>query len=143
MFGSFDSRSDFLWVSPYDPMPDVCCSCGLFTDNRVKVKHKAIVEKPSGDDDGCGAVLLLLLVNVALGPLGWLISAYMSEDKSADGNKLVKQKLKVKMAQCLLCHGTEPLEPVDVDQSRSCLMFLVHPKFKSRFEEVKKSVNPT
>ena len=136
----YDSQSEFIWISPDDRMPDVCCNCGMFTYNRVPVKHHVVVEKSKSDQIGCVSVLLTLLVHVVLGPIGSLISSLMHHDDPESDTQLVKEKVKVKIAQCQLCKSIQPPEVIDVQQAPQRLMFLVHPQFKTRFEDEKRAL---
>ena len=133
----FDSQSDFAWISQHDPQPDVCCTCGMFTTNRITVKHVDFVERPVGESAGCASVFLTLGVHLFLGPLGWLISAMMRDKEDENATKTVKEKTKLRLSQCVLCFGTKPPEAVDSQQFPTSLMFLVHPRFKREFDSMK------
>ena len=130
-----DSKSDTVWIGKYDQLPDTCCDCGLFTHNRVTVKHVDLVTQETDSGDGCLPVFLALVIHVALGPIGWLISALMSGGENGTKTKTVKQKSKIKISQCSLCNGMSP--PEVVQSQVSSFSFMVHPKFKLRFEELK------
>ncbi|MFK7766355.1 MAG: hypothetical protein AB8B55_03980 [Mariniblastus sp.] len=129
-----DSHSSTVWIGKYDQLPDTCCDCGLFTHNRVTVKHVDLVTQETSAGDGCGPVILTLIIHVALGPVGWLISALMSGGEGESKTKTVKQKSKIKISQCELCNGTNP--PEVIESQVSSFAFNVHPKFKLRFEEM-------
>ena len=126
--------SEVVWIRKYDPLPNTCCDCGLYTDNRVTVKHVEIISQPGKSGDGCGPVLLAMVIHVALGPVGWLLSALMHGDEPGT-TKLVKQKSKIKIPQCQLCNGMQP--PQVVESRVHSFSFEVHPRFKQRFEELK------
>ena len=84
-------------------------------------------------------VMLMLVVHVALGPIGWLISAMMHSDEDEEATKTVKRKSKIKIPQCQLCHGMQP--PQVVESRISSFAFQVHPKFKQGFADVQKLEN--
>jgi len=67
--------------------------------------------------------------------VGWLLSALMHGDEPG-ATKTVKQKSKIKIPQCSLCHGMKP--PEVVESQLYSFSFLVHPRFKQRFEELKR-----
>ena len=136
---SYDSQSEFIWIAPQDRMPDVCVHCGMFTDRRVAVKHPVFVEKSKDESFGCVAVILVLVLHIALGPIGSLISAFSEGDDPESETRLVREKVKIKLPQCQLCRGSQPPEVVDVEHSPQRLMFLVHPQFKVRFQEQNRS----
>jgi hypothetical protein len=129
-----DIPSEVVWIRKFDPLPNTCCDCGLYTDNRVTVKHVDIISQQGNASDGCGPVLLAMVIHVALGPVGWLLSALMHSDEPG-ATKLVKQKSKIKIPQCTLCYGMRP--PEVHDSKIHSLSFQVHPRFKQRFEELK------
>jgi hypothetical protein len=131
-----DSRSEIVWISRSDELPTTCCDCGSFTDNQVTVKHVDLVTQPGDATDGCGMVLLTLVFHVALGPIGWILSLLLHNGKTnEDGTKTVKQKSKIKIMQCFLCHGVRP--PEIVESRVTEFAFLVHPKFKQGLDEIR------
>jgi hypothetical protein len=132
-----DSQSEYAWVTKFDPLPDVCCSCGMFTDNRVTVKHVDFVERPAGESESGLSILLNLGGLFLLGPLGWMIAAFLRGEKDENGTKTVKEKTKIKISQCVLCFGSGPPEAVDSQQQPASLMFLVHPRFMREFDTLK------
>ncbi len=131
----YDSRSKVIWLTKRDRLPDTCCSCGLFTDNRVAIKHVEHVTKVVKGNSGCLVALLTLVMHVALGPVGWLFSALAEGDGEKLSTRTIKIKSQVKISQCPLCHATAPAELIDV--RGSSFSFLVHPKFATRLEERK------
>lgn len=130
-----DSRSDVVWIGKYDQLPDTCCDCGSFTDNRVVVKHVDIVTESGKTSTGFTAFVLMLFVHVALGPIGWLFSALMDGGEDEEGNRTVKQKSRIKLPQCQLCHGVQP--PEVIESRVSSFAFRVHPKFKQGLESLR------
>ena len=130
-----DSRSDVIWIGKYDQLPDTCCDCGSFTDNRVVVKHVDMITQAGQPSAGFPAFLLMLFVHVALGPIGWLFSALIDGGEDEEGNKVVKQKSKIKVPQCHLCNGVQP--PIVLESRISAFAFRVHPKFKQGFESLR------
>lgn len=135
MRSNHEFPSEIVWIKKYDPLPDTCCDCGLYTDNRVTVKHVDIVSQQGKSSDGCGPVLLTLIIHVALGPVGWLLSALM-EGEDSGKIQTVKQKSKIKIPQCTLCHGMN--SPQVIESKLYAFSFHVHPRFKQRFEELKR-----
>ncbi len=109
----------------------------MFTDQRVIVRHVELVQTPGKEGDGCGALLLAVFLHFALGPIGWIVSIMMHGSEDEAGNKTVKQKSKLKLAQCQLCRSVESPEVLDSQWMPRKLMFLVHPRFKSRLDEEK------
>lgn len=130
-----ETTVDVVWIVRSDTLPDTCCDCGCFTDHRVTVKHVDMVS--SGEHPGAGitTVLLTLVFHVALGPVGWLVSALLEGGEDENGAKTVKKKSKIKISQCRLCHGMQA--PIVVDSHASSLAFKVHPKFKQGIEELR------
>jgi hypothetical protein len=131
----YDSQADIVWIKKYDPLPTTCCDCGMFTDNQVTVKHVDLVTRPGTENDGCGPILLTLFVHVALGPVGWILSALMGSD-DPEKTKIVKQKSRIKIAQCRLCHGVRP--PEVVESRGGSFAFFVHPRFKQELESMQR-----
>lgn len=125
---------ELIWIRKYDQLPNTCCDCGLYTDNRVTVKHVDVVSQTVKSGEGCGATILSLVIGLALGPVGWLVAAMMEGDDT-EKQKPVKLKSKIKISQCPLCHGMNP--PSVVESEIHAFSFLVHPRFKQRFEELK------
>jgi hypothetical protein len=85
-------------------------------------------------------VLLELFLHFALGPIGWLVSIMMHSKENEDGTKMVKEKLKIKLAQCPLCQGEFSPAVLDSKLLPTRLMFQVHPRFKDRLLEEKARV---
>jgi hypothetical protein len=135
MVSTRDAQFEYVWISPEDPMPDVCVCCGMFTDRRVPIKHVEFVQKPSDEAEGCGSVLLEVFLHLALGPIGWLVSIMIHGKENQDGTRTVKEKLKIKLAQCPLCQGEFSPEVFDSKLFPTRLMFQVHPRFKDRLME--------
>ena len=131
---------ELVWISPEDPIPDVCHVCGMFTDRRVAVRHVDFVQQPGSSEEGFGPVLLALFLHFALGPIGWLISIMMHGSENEEGMKTVKAKSKVKISQCPLCQGAVTPEVLDSSVAPTRLLFLVHPRFKSRLAEEKQKL---
>ena len=132
-----DSQSDILWIGKFDPLPTTCCDCGSFTDNRVVVKHVDVVTETGKSSVGFTSLVLLMFIHVALGPIGWLFSILMDGGEDEEGNKTVKQKSKIKIPQCRLCHGVQP--PEIIESRVSSFAFRVHPKFKQGFEGLRET----
>jgi hypothetical protein len=132
-----ESQTEVIWIGKQDPLPNTCCVCGLYTDNRVTVKHVDIVTKRGGSGESWGTVVLALVIHVALGPVGWLLSALMDGD-DPEATKLVKQKSKIKIPQCALCYGMKP--PEALESNADSLSFQVHPRFKQRLEELRQEI---
>lgn len=130
-----DSLSDVVWIRKSDPLPDTCCHCGSFTDRRVTVKHVEMVAQSGKSGPGATAVTLAVVLQIALGPIGWLFSAMMDDEETEASSKIVKQKSRIRISQCPLCHGMQPPEVVDTRDGSYA--FRVHRKFKQGLEELK------
>lgn len=127
-------NTNVVWVAKSDPMPDCCCDCGMFTYDRVTVKH--VDEFTTAKSDaGCASIILTVIVHVFLGPLGWLIAVMMESDENSSKTKTVKKKTKLKLPQCNICRGVQPPEVIQSQSDR--FAFRVHPKFVVRFEELR------
>jgi hypothetical protein len=129
-----DSRSDVVWIGKYDQLPSTCCDCGSYTDNRVIVKHVDVVTQAGKSSAGLTTFVLMLFIHVALGPIAWLFSA-MDGGEDEEGNRTVKQKSRIKLSQCQLCHGVQP--PEVIESRGTSFGFRVHPKFKQGFESLR------
>lgn len=131
-----DSHSELVWISPQDQLPDVCCTCGMFTDRRVKVKF---VDKREVVHTGqSGGMTLLHIVCVFLGPIGWLLAAIVgSANEHSEKTKLKTdaKTLKVKISQCQLCNGMSLPEVVHANRDSRQLAFITHPEFCKKFDE--------
>lgn len=129
----YDSRSEVVWITKQHKLPDACCSCGLYSDNRVAVKHVEKTTEVGKYQPGCAMLSLTLFSHVFLGPLGWLLAALLEGDPEKEQSKTVKKKSKIKITQCSLCHATEPAQVVETrGQSFS---FLVHPVFRDKLSQ--------
>ena len=132
MSNSMDSKAEVVWVTPDQRMPNVCCTCGMFTDQRVKVKH---VHFQSVRKSGNGDAVLIHVVSLFLGPIGWLLAAIASND-GKDKLKTVKHKSKIRISQCRLCASMSPPEVLDSQRTPLQLAFWTHPEFAKKLIEV-------
>ena len=134
---SFHSEilAERIWLTAQDRLPNVCCDCGMYTDHRVRVSHVQLIQQPGAAPAGCGVILITLLIHVALGPLGWLISLLVHSGDEAKLAKTVKVKTKLKISQCLLCAGMGRPIVIDVRSQQQQMLFAVHPQFKRRLDE--------
>jgi hypothetical protein len=127
-----DSQAELVWISPDQLLPNVCCTCGMFTDQRVKVKHVQFQSVPkSGDVE----FTLIDLISLFLGPIGWLLAAIAHSNDGKDEFKTVKQKSKIRISQCRLCAGMSRPEPLDARRTPLQVAFRTHPEFAKRFVE--------
>ena len=125
---------DLIWITATDALPDRCCTCGMYSDHRAKVQQTDFVTKPGGPH-GCIGMAVFLVVNLALGPLGWLISMLLGLDGDAK-EKTVKRKYRVRIPQCRLCNGVAPPEITDFSAGPPArFAFSVHPEFRRRWEQ--------
>lgn len=124
----YDLSSDIVWIDKHETLPNICCDCGSFTDNRVVIKHVDLVAGSGMTGAGLTGIVLMIFVHVALGPVGWLFSALMENGEDEEGNKIVKQKSRLKIPQCQFCHGVR--SPEVIESRVSSFAFRVHPKFK-------------
>ncbi len=129
----YDSRSEVIWLSRHDRLPDTCCTCGMFTVDRVTVKHVELVTQQGKKNPGCLMVVFTLLLHM-LGPLGWLFSILMEGNDDPNATSTVKKKSKIKITQCLMCKAVDA--PEVIETKGNSISFLVHPAFQTRFEEV-------
>lgn len=132
MGNQYDSRSEIIWLRKGDQLPDACCTCGMFTVERVTVKHVELVTQHGKPAPGCLMILFTLFLHL-LGPLGWLFSILISGKEDSEATSTVKKKSKIKISQCVMCKGVQA--PEVVEASGASLSFLVHPTFKNRLEE--------
>ncbi len=130
---SQDSKSEVVWISRHDKLPDTCCTCGMFTDHRVKVKYVDVQQVLHAGESG--GVTLIRILSLFLGPVGWLVSAMVTSDDE-EKLKTVKQKSKIVVSQCLLCSGMGLAEVVDSTDSPKRFALLTHPEFKKRFQAI-------
>lgn len=134
MSSSMDSKSDLVWLSPDQLMPNVCCTCGMFTDQRVKVKHVHTQSVPKSVFDV--DITLIDVVFHFLGPLGWLIGA-MAKGKNNKGEfKTVKHKSIIRISQCRLCAEMTPPEVMEARRTPLLLAFRTHPEFAKMLYEI-------
>jgi len=130
----YDSRSEVVWLNKHAKLPDTCCSCGMFTHNRVTVKHLRITTgkgKPGG-----GLLFFVTLILHIFGPIGWIVSMLLEGNQDENKTRTVKEKSKIKISQCTMCHATEP--PTITESNGSSFAFLVHPLFKTRLDEARR-----
>ena len=128
----YDSRSEVIWLRKQDRLPDTCCTCGMFTVERVTVKHVELVTQQGKPEPGCLMILFTLFLHL-LGPLGWIFSVLISGREDSEGTYEVKKKSKLKISQCMMCSGVQA--PEVVESKGDSLSFLVHPSFLNRFVE--------
>ena len=128
-----DSRAELVWISPDQRMPNVCCTCGMFTDQRVKVKH---VHFMSVEKSGDVEFTLIDVISLFLGPIGWLLAAVAHSNNGKGEVKTVKHRSKIRISQCRLCHGMTPPEVLDASRTPLRLAFHTHPEFAKKFVEV-------
>ena len=126
-------------MSPEDRMPDVCCVCGMFTDQRVNVRHVEFHQVANAGDSG--GVVLIKILSIFLGPIGWLVTAMISND-DPEQTRTIKRKSKFKISQCQLCAATGRPEVLDSTQSPRRFAFDAHPSFKKRFIEINQVGSP-
>lgn len=126
-----ENESELIWVKKKDKLPDTCCMCGLFTYDRVTVKFVEHLTTQT-NNAGCVMVVFTLFLHL-LGPIGWILAFLVEGDKEEGKPKIVKQKSKLKMSQCNLCHANGPPEVVEHVGER--FSFFVHPRFRDRFYE--------
>ncbi len=107
---SMDSTAELVWISPDQRLPNVCCTCGMFTDHRVKVKH---IHFHSVLKSGDVEFTLVDLISLFLGPIGWLLAAIAESNNGKGELQTVKHKSKVRISQCRLCAGMAPPEVLD------------------------------
>lgn len=133
-----DNRSA-IWLSKDAVLPDTCISCGMFTDQRVKVKHSHVTTKMVEDkgDGGSGLGCILFL----LGPIGVLISLFLalaSFLQRKSGGKMVAKKktvkFKMQVPQCVMCRSEKKATPQNSDVETGEIAFLAHKKFIQSYQ---------
>ena len=129
-----DRDAEVFWVSKSDQFPDTCCSCGMFTYDRVTVKHVDLMTKTGGA--GGASIFLSVILHIFLGPIGWLFTMLVEGDESQ--TKIVKKKSKLRMPHCQVCQINGAPEVVDSAGNR--FAFIVHPKFKTRYLELQRAL---
>ncbi len=128
MFRNSELKSESCWISIGDNLPDVCCSCGMYTDHRVKVRHTESYETKASKT---GTSVLMFLIHLFSGPLGWFI-AMLTHDED-EQMTTVKEKVKIKISQCRLCSGQSQPEVVDSRRTERRYRFVVHPEFARQY----------
>ena len=127
---SEDPNSLAVWVDSSQPLPDVCCTCGMFTVDRIKIKHVAPVQRSAKRATAWGIFQVLLVLFG--GPIGWLLALFSSGGADEDG-KTVK-KIKIKIPQCVLCRSETRVEIIESRPDHSLYQFYVHPIFAQRYQ---------
>lgn len=127
---SEDPNSVPIWIDSKLELPNVCCTCGMFTADRVKVKHLATVETSGKAATIWGALHVLL--HLFGGPIGWLFALGSFGGSDDEGNKI--KKFKIKIPQCVLCRSETKIEVVDSNPAESLYQFYVHPIFAQRYQ---------
>ena len=118
-----------VWIGKKQELPDVCCSCGMFTDNRVKLSHSALVSKEVGN----GTSLFLIILGLFLGPVGWLLTMFADDSKDV---KTVKKKVQYRISQCVLCAAETTPEVLQFDNELRRIEVSVHDRFASQLVEL-------
>ena len=134
-----NSETVLCWIRRNEKLPDVCCTCGMYTDNRVKIGLQHTVEKAGPT---AGTALTHLFLHLFLGPVGWLIAAITSGSGGEGEKRLVKKKENVRISQCRLCNGS--LSP-EVEESRfgaKEFRVRVHAEFARRLLEERNTKAP-
>lgn len=131
---------EYAWVVDQEPLPDVCCSCGMYTDQRLVIKQKLVLRQDPNANVSF-FVVLGVIVSFFLGPLGWLLSIFFNSSGEVDeeGKVLVKKKVRFPLPRCQLCAGGEELRLLDYQSQPIQFLIEVHPRFKARLEELRRS----
>lgn len=120
-------------------MPDVCCTCGMYTPDRVRIKvvgFRKVAAVPG--DRGQLYGLAKLALGLLLGPIGWLIVLGISEDDDESYvTKNVKEKAKLTVSQCILCQAQTKPEVVESNWEYGEYCLRVHPEFARRYRDSK------
>ena len=128
---SEDPQNQPIWVDASHPLPDVCCTCGMFTADRIKIKHLALVKKSGKASAVWGNFRVLLLLFG--GPIGWLFALGSFGGEADDDGNSVK-KIKIKIPQCILCRSETRVELTDSKPEHSLYQFYAHPIFIERYQ---------
>ena len=129
-----DENLPKIWLSRNSELPDVCSTCGMFTDRRARV---AVVHWVSGkvSSESLSMAVALLVMDLIVGPLGWLVRGTLEDDTAS---KPSKQKVRLKISRCQLCEASGPMVS---DGSRGDQFgFRVHPRFAKAFREANRAI---
>lgn len=125
------------WINKPEDLPDICCVCGMHTDQRGKLKQEIYVHEqvPSGSMGSCLVSILLMM----LGPLGWIIGLLKGRDRPEGRQIVTKKKFSYTLSLCPICVSEYPpkVEQVSADQQR--FLIHAHPKFKQHLDELRQS----
>ena len=103
----------------------------MFTADRIKIKHVAVVKKSKKASTVWGILRVLLLLFG--GPIGWLFAlGSFGGEPDDDGNSV--KKIKIKIPQCILCRSETKVELTDAKPEHSQYQFYAHPIFIERYQ---------
>ena len=129
-----DVKKTTISLSASQSMPDICISCGSYTDRRTRVKHteKRLVKVRDSRREDMGWMTLFL------GPAALLlwkcVDFFTSKRK-----KVISRILRIRVPYCALCGCESPLSPVSVDLRRTRFRFLAHDRFIAELSRLNKS----
>ena len=106
----------------------------MFTNNRTKLRHAAYVTK----EVGSGTSVVLTILGLFLGPVGWLLTLFAEDSKEV---KTVKKKLRFHISQCVLCVEESVPEVLDFDNKRQKFQVNVHDRFAVQLTELQERAN--
>lgn len=123
------------WISKVDILPDVCCVCGMHTDQRRKLSQYIYVdeERPAGSMGSCLVSLFLMM----LGPLGWFAALFRTRDRGQDTQIVVKKKFPYTLSLCPICASEQPPKIVEFSTDHGQYLVHVHPKFQRCLDEIR------
>ena len=129
-----DVSQQVVWVDDRKDMPNVCVSCGMFTDRRVKVKATA-----QAYSDGNGSIttlpqLLGCLIGIFLGPLSALLTHWLFADDSK--GELKDVKISAKIPQCIMCSGQRKAIALAATANPRRVLIPAHHAFVDKWTQV-------
>ena len=134
-----EPNGDYIWIGRQAEMPNVCISCGLYTDDRVKLVHQVTfqqrVAKPKS-----GNVLLSVILHLLLGPVALFIELFNQPESDGEAvtetKEETKRKIKIKVPHCVLCRAVEPPNVIANNPNTDELLVKAHPRFRQRMNDI-------
>ncbi len=121
------------WINTSDVLPNICCVCGMHTDQRRKLSQYVFVneERPAASMGSCLVSIFLMM----LGPLGWFAALFRRADQGETTQIVVKKKFPYTLSLCPICASEEPPKIIDFSAEFDRFSILAHPKFQSYLDE--------
>ena len=130
-----DVAQEVIWVSDQKEMPDVCVTCGMFSDRRVKVTAIGQAYHETSESIATLPQLLGCLIGLFLGPLSALLTHWLfSDEKKGGGPKDIKVTAKV--PQCILCSGQSKAKALAATAEPKQVLIPAHHAFVDKWTEL-------